>query len=47
MLLSHAPKEYNDRQILWNSVESAKKQHNEQTSRMVVVPLSNELSKGR
>ena len=44
MLPKHAPEKFSDRGTLWNSVESAKKQHNEQTARMVVVALPNELT---
>jgi len=40
----HAPKEYLDRQTLWNSVESAEKQHNAQTAREIVVALPVELN---
>ena len=44
MLPKHAPESFRDSGTLWNSVEMAKKQHNEQTSRMVVVALPNELT---
>jgi len=44
MLPKHAPAEFSVRATLWNSVESAKKQHNEQTARMIVVALPNELT---
>jgi len=44
MLPKHAPEIFKDGEVLWNSVESAKKQRNEQTARMIVVALPNELS---
>ena len=44
MLPKHAPESFRDSATLWNSVEKAKKQHNEQTSRMIIVALPNELS---
>jgi len=44
MLSKHAPEVFKDAEILWNSVESAKKQHNEQTARMIVVALPNEFT---
>ena len=44
MLPKHAPEIFKDAEILWNSVESAKKQHNEQTARMIVVALPNEFT---
>jgi len=44
MLPKHAPEIFRNGETLWNSVESAKKQYNEQTSRMVVVALPNELT---
>jgi len=44
ILPENAPLKFLDRATLWNSVETAKKQHNEQTSRMIVVALPNELT---
>jgi len=44
MLPKHAPEIYRVSWVLWNSIEMAKKQHNEQTSRMIVVALPNELT---
>jgi len=44
MLPKHAPEIFKDAEILWNSVESSKKQDNEQTARMVVIALPNELT---
>jgi hypothetical protein len=44
MLPSHAPKEYSDRQTLWNEVEKTEKAKNARLAREVVVALPNELN---
>lgn len=44
MLPDHVPRKYEDRQLLWNSVESAEKQWNAQLCRRLIVALPRELS---
>ena len=44
ILPAHAPREFHDRGILWNSVENAERQHNAQTAREIVLALPNKLS---
>ena len=43
MLPENAPKEFLDRQILWNSVEKAEKRRDARLARDVLVVLPNEL----
>ena len=43
LLPEHAPREYTDRAILWNSVEHAERQKNAQTARHVEIGLPAEL----
>ena len=43
LLPSHAPPEYEDRQILWNSAEKAETQWNAQLARGIIMALPNEI----
>ena len=45
LLPSHAPKEYADRQALWNAVENSEKQWNAQFARGFIIALPRELPK--
>ncbi len=45
LLPPHAPKEYADRQTLWNAVEKAEKQWNAQLARGFIIALPRELPK--
>ena len=45
LLPSHAPKEYADRQALWNAVENSEKQWNAQLARGFIIALPRELPK--
>ena len=44
LLPAHAPKEFSDRSVLWNAVESAEKSGNAQLAREVEIALPAELS---
>ena len=44
MLLEHVPRQFADRQLLWNSVEAAEKQWNAQLCRRLILALPRELS---
>ena len=45
LLPTNAPKEYLDRETLWNSVEMAEKSYNSQLARNIVAALPNEIPK--
>lgn len=45
MLPSHAPHQYADRGVLWNSLEAIEKQWNAQLARRFVLALSKEIPK--
>ena len=45
MLPNHAPKEYQNREVLWNEVQKVEKQNNAQLAREIEVGLPRELSR--
>ena len=47
ILPNHAPREFQDRGILWNSAQNTEKQHNARTAREVEVALPNELTEAQ
>lgn len=47
MLPDHAPKAYEDRGVLWNSVEQADDQRNAQLARRIILTLPNEVPRDK